>query len=278
MILDAFRSVSLLNLYDVSNFFNCYLSAYNFVNTSIDVNPVYITTTGVVSTNISTFYTINYANTGSLIVYINALTAAPLPTPTPSITPTTTPTPTVTPTITLGITATPTPTVTPSSTNPITNQIIVSNAGFVGIRGIYTFTQIRDNRPEYVKDNYYKIRYWEIFPAGVIVPGTGGWLISNTDDDIFYYYATDDSNYPWQVEIFDEWEIIDQGELPPPNIVQDFQITPTPTPTPTPSVTPTITVTPTSTSSVATTPTPTVTPTVTTTTFILSGYDISSNY
>ena len=200
------------------------------------------------------------------------------PTQTPTVTPTKTVTPTVTPTHTATVTpsitvspsitptntptGTPTNTPTPSSTNPITNQIIVSNAG-VPINGFYTFTQMRDNRPEYVTINY-KIRYYNIFPPGVFGFGAGGWLITNIEEDAFYYVASDDSNYPWQVEIFDQWEILDEGALPLPNIVQNFQaptLTPTATPSATPTSTPTKTVTPTVTPTSTPTQTPTVTPT-----------------
>lgn len=155
LIIDISRSISLQNVYDIGNFFNCYLSAYNFVNTTMNPNPVYITNTGIVSTNIDTFYTIYYVNTGSLILYVNSLTAAPTPTPTntptntqtpthsltPSPTPTLTETPTVTPTSTPTLTpsntptntATPTPSVsvdttrTPTPTQTPTNTITPSN-------------------------------------------------------------------------------------------------------------------------------------------------------
>jgi hypothetical protein len=133
LIFDAFRSVSLQNVFDVSNFANCYLSAYNFNNTSIDINPFFITTTAVVSTNINTFYTINYANTGSLIIYVNALTAAPPPTSTPTNTPTPsfTPTPSITPnTPTPTVTRTPTKTPTPTpSVTPVYSYLLNSISG-----------------------------------------------------------------------------------------------------------------------------------------------------
>jgi hypothetical protein len=80
-------------------------------------------------------------------------------------------------------------------------------------------------------------------------------LISDSTEDDFFYIGTDDSSYPWLVEINDEWEILDNGVLPTPNIEQYFPTTSTPTPTLTQTPTPTITVTPTI--------TPTITPTST---------------
>jgi len=123
VVFDAFRSLSIQNVFDINNLFNCYLSAYNFNNTSVDINPIYITNSTNVSTNINTYYTITFTNTGSVILNFKALTAAP--TPTPTVTPTRTPTLTPTPSITPTRTVTPTPTPTPTTTNIWPSSVIV---------------------------------------------------------------------------------------------------------------------------------------------------------
>jgi hypothetical protein len=106
LVFDAFKSLSVLNYFDPSSFFNCYLSAYNFNNAVFVDNPLYITNTTIISTNTAPHYTFTYYNTGSVLVNIKAYTIYPSPTPTK--TPTNTPTPTPTPTQTF--TTTPTPT------------------------------------------------------------------------------------------------------------------------------------------------------------------------
>jgi len=118
----GFGSFSLLNNYDVNNFNNCYLSAFNFNNFSITFNPVFVTASESLCSN-GQLFTIYYTNTGSaLFTIFKSNTVEPAPTPTPSVTPSTTPapaispTPTVTPTISITPTRTPTPTVTPTVT------------------------------------------------------------------------------------------------------------------------------------------------------------------
>lgn len=109
----GFGTFSLLNNYDVSNFANCYLSAYNLNNISITYNPVYVTASETLSSN-GQYFTIFYTNTGSVLLSIfKSETIEPVPSPTPTITPT------VTPTVTPTKTPTPTPTPTPSPTPPV---------------------------------------------------------------------------------------------------------------------------------------------------------------
>ena len=120
----GFGTFSLLNNYDVNNFANCYLSAYNLNNISITYNPVYVTASETLSSN-GQLFTIFYTNTGSVLLSIfKSETIEPAPTPTPTPTPAITPlntatptmTPTKTPAATPAVTATPTSTNTPSTT------------------------------------------------------------------------------------------------------------------------------------------------------------------
>ena len=117
-------SISIYNNYDVSNFSNCYLSAYNLINCTINDPLVYVTETSTLIVN-GQYYSIFYSNTGSALVTIQQ--ASPSSTPTPTVTPTETPTetPTQTPSITSSPTQTPTrtqnPTNTPTNTKTPTN-------------------------------------------------------------------------------------------------------------------------------------------------------------
>ena len=91
----GFGTFSLLNNYDVNNFANCYLSAYNLNNISITYNPVYVTASETLSSN-GQYFTIFYTNTGSVLLSIfKSDVVEPVPSPTP--TPTPTPTPPVSP-------------------------------------------------------------------------------------------------------------------------------------------------------------------------------------
>ena len=111
--IQGFGSFSLFNNYDVNNYNNCYLSAYNLNNISISYNPVYVTASETLSSN-GQYFTIFYINTGSVLLSIfksNTLEPQPTPTPTPSPTPSPTPTSTSTP-----VPPTPTPSPTPTPT------------------------------------------------------------------------------------------------------------------------------------------------------------------
>jgi len=124
IVMEGFGTFSLLNNYDVNNFGNCYLSAYNLNNFYITYNPVYVTASESLSSN-GQLFTIYYSNTGSAIFSITKSdTVEPVPTPTPSVTPTRTLalTPTVTPTIT----RTPAPSNTPSITPTLTPTTTVT--------------------------------------------------------------------------------------------------------------------------------------------------------
>lgn len=114
LVFDAFRSMSIQNNFDLSNINNCNISAYNFNNVTVTVNPIFITNSTIVSTNDNDFYTIAYYNTGSLLLNVAAFESRPTPTPTRSPTPTRTPT--ITPTPSRTATQTPTPTRTPTKT------------------------------------------------------------------------------------------------------------------------------------------------------------------
>ena len=65
LVIQGFGSLSLLNNYDINNFANCYLSAYNLNNISISFNPVYVTASETLSSN-GQYFTIFYTNTGSV--------------------------------------------------------------------------------------------------------------------------------------------------------------------------------------------------------------------
>jgi hypothetical protein len=120
----GFGTFSLLNNYDVNNFGNCYLSAYNLNNFYITYNPVYVTASESLCSN-GQLFTIYYSNTGSAIFSITKSdTVEPVPTPTPSVTPTRTPT--LTPTVTPTMTRTPAPSNTPSITPTLTPTTTVT--------------------------------------------------------------------------------------------------------------------------------------------------------
>jgi len=107
------NSLALQNNYDVNNFFNCNLSGYDFVNTTMNPNPLFVTNSASISST-TNLYTLTYSNTGSLLINIQSVSA--LPTPTPSLTLTQTPTPSFTQTPTITPTNTISPTNTPSNT------------------------------------------------------------------------------------------------------------------------------------------------------------------
>jgi hypothetical protein len=118
IVMEGFGTFSLLNNYDVNNFGNCYLSAYNLNNFYITYNPVYVTASESLCSN-GQLFTIYYSNTGSAIFSITKSdTVEPAPTPTPSVTPTRTLTPT--PTVTTTMTRAPAPSNTPSITPTLT--------------------------------------------------------------------------------------------------------------------------------------------------------------
>jgi len=118
------RQVTFYNNFDITDINNCYLSAYNFINTSISNNPIYVTNYATISTNVNIFYTFYYSSTGSAIINVSYLNTAPTPTPTKTSTPTTTPTKTITPSVTKTFTPSVTPTKT--STNTPTNTPTVT--------------------------------------------------------------------------------------------------------------------------------------------------------
>jgi hypothetical protein len=119
-------SVSILNNFDVNNFYNCYLSAFNFVNSSMSYNPVFVTASETLFVG-PNLYTLHYTNTGSALFTLSRSSSvepppSSTPTPFPSITPTRTltVTPTVTPTRTPSSTPTPFPSITPTRTLTVT--------------------------------------------------------------------------------------------------------------------------------------------------------------
>lgn len=67
-----------------ATFASNYLSAFAFVNTTINFNPVYVTQTATVSTTIPTYHTIFFSGTGSALISITTVQAPPVPTPTPT--------------------------------------------------------------------------------------------------------------------------------------------------------------------------------------------------
>jgi hypothetical protein len=68
-----------------ATFSNNYLSAFNFVGTGINFNPIYVTQTATVSTTVPTLHTIFFAGTGSALITITTVNVAPpAPTPTPA--------------------------------------------------------------------------------------------------------------------------------------------------------------------------------------------------
>ena len=115
--------VIIKNAYDITSFSNCYLSGYNFVNTTLNVNPIYTTEAGNLSSTSGEIYTIYYYNTGSVLLNVAYYSNInQMPTPTLTRTPTQTQTPTPTPTRTPTQTPTPTPTRTPTPTNTPPNS------------------------------------------------------------------------------------------------------------------------------------------------------------
>jgi hypothetical protein len=136
----GFGSFSLLNNYDVNNFNNCYLSAFNFNNFSITYNPVFVTASETLCSN-GQLFTIYYTNTGSAIFTIfKSNTVEPVPSPTPSVTPTPTltKTPTLTPTISITPTRTPTPTLPGGIDVATTNAVNISGRNNIVPDGTYT--------------------------------------------------------------------------------------------------------------------------------------------
>ena len=69
--------ISLSNRYDVNNFANCSLSAFNATNVSIDTNPLYIQNTAILSSGSDNYYTLYYSNTGSSIVNVSYSQSVP---------------------------------------------------------------------------------------------------------------------------------------------------------------------------------------------------------
>ena len=172
----GFGTFSLLNNYDVNNFANCYLSAYNLNNISITYNPVYVTASETLSSN-DQFFTIFYTNTGSVLLSIFKSDAVePTPTPTPTNTPTVTPTPTIT------RTPTPTPTPIPAIPGIDTNyvqDIYLTNSDNPGMNGVWTNVSQDFGFPAWVNYSYSSYAY--IFAPNNGYSGGETWTFYDTD-------------------------------------------------------------------------------------------------
>ena len=115
--------VEFANNYNVNNYFDCNIQATAFNNVSLDVNPIYVENSGLITSNSNEYITLYYETTGSLKLYAAFNTIAPTPTLTRTNTPTTTPTVTPTPSIPLDATPTPTNTITKTHTVPPTQSV-----------------------------------------------------------------------------------------------------------------------------------------------------------
>lgn len=71
LVFDAFRSMKVQNNYEINNFYNCYLSGYNYVKSTLTTNPVFVTNTSIISTDSNSLFTLYYINTGSSASLIN---------------------------------------------------------------------------------------------------------------------------------------------------------------------------------------------------------------
>jgi len=62
--IDSDRQLKLRNFFDTSNFYNCYLSAYEFKGTKVNKNPIYVSNFSTISANNGKNYTFYYYSTG----------------------------------------------------------------------------------------------------------------------------------------------------------------------------------------------------------------------
>ena len=76
--INSTTQISLSNRYDVNNFANCSLSAFNATNVNIDTNPLFIQNTAILSSGSDNYYTLYYSNTGSSIVNVSYSQSVPL--------------------------------------------------------------------------------------------------------------------------------------------------------------------------------------------------------
>jgi len=65
LIFDLFRSIKIKNNYDFLSLNNCNLSGYNFTKTNMLPNPVNITNSSVISTDLGMSFTLSYVSTSS---------------------------------------------------------------------------------------------------------------------------------------------------------------------------------------------------------------------
>lgn len=75
--INSTAQISLSNRYDVNNFANCSLSAFNATNVNIDTNPLFIQNTAILSSGADNYYTLYYSNTGSSIVNVSYSQSVP---------------------------------------------------------------------------------------------------------------------------------------------------------------------------------------------------------
>ena len=75
--INSTTQISLSNRYDVNNFANCSLSAFNATNVNIDTNPLFIQNTAILSSGSDNYYTLYYSNTGSSIVNVSYSQSVP---------------------------------------------------------------------------------------------------------------------------------------------------------------------------------------------------------
>lgn len=111
------------NNYNVNNYFDCNIQAISLNNVTLNVNPIYVESSGLITSNSNEYITLYYETTGSLRLYAAFSVVAPTPTLTRTNTPTATPTLTPTPSIPLDVTPTPTNTITKTQTVPPTQSV-----------------------------------------------------------------------------------------------------------------------------------------------------------
>ena len=112
-----------VNNYNINNYFDCNIQATSLNNVTLDVNPIYVENSGLITSNSNEYITLYYETTGSLRLYAAFSVVAPTPTITQTNTPTATPTLTPTPSIPLDATPTPTNTITRTHTVPPTQSV-----------------------------------------------------------------------------------------------------------------------------------------------------------
>ena len=239
----GFGSFSLLNNYDVNNFNNCYLSAFNFNNFSITYNPVFVTASETLCSN-GQLFTIYYTNTGSALFTIFKSNIVE-PVPTPSITPTQTPT----------VTRTPTPTPAPAGI-PVasTNTIYVIDSFNIGDPKQLVLTKISNTLYRSIEGSFIPFIYGQVYcpnefqDVNVYIDR----VVVEKQGNTWYYryiglYTCDGEQGEQSFNIASVQEITN-GIIPiagwSPSLIISATPPPSPTPTRTPTVTPTISLTP----------------------------------